>query len=172
MMTRTYTAAAPVDKRTITVYVNTDKVGWTAVNFWTWGGDDSHSPSNKSWPGDKVSNTITVSGKNWYSKQYTINGDDDFVNFVFSTGSGSPQTIDINNVTTDKFFEISTEKNSEGKYLYNDVTNQYTGIEEVIANSQKLKANTRYYDLTGRRLNGQPTKKGLYIVNGRKVVLK
>ena len=171
VVTRTYTAAAPVDKRTITVYVNTDKVGWTAVNFWTWGGDDSHSPSNKNWPGDKVGNSVTVSGKNWYSKQYTINGDDDFVNFVFSTGSGSPQTIDINNVTTDKFFEISTEKNSEGKYLYNDVTNQYTGIEEVIANSQKLKANTQYYDLTGRRLNSQPTKKGLYIVNGRKVIL-
>lgn len=170
VVTRTYTAAAPVDKRTITVYVNTDKVGWTSVNFWTWGGDDSHSPSNKNWPGDKVSNTITISGKNWFSKQYTINGDDDFVNFVFSTGSGSPQTIDINNVTTDKFFEISTEKNSEGKYLYTDVSNQYTGVEEVIANSQKLKANSLYYDLSGRRLNGQPTKKGLYIINGRKVV--
>ena len=73
-------------------------------------------------------------------------------------------------LTTDKFFEISTEKNSEGKYLYNDVTNQYTGIEEVIANSQKLKANTQYYDITGRRLNSQPSKKGLYIVNGRKVI--
>ena len=170
VVTRTYTAAAPVDKRTITVYVNTDKVGWTSVNFWTWGGDDSHSPSNKNWPGDKVSNTITISGKNWFSKQYTINGDDDFVNFVFSTGSGSPQTIDINNVTTDKFFEISTEKNSEGKYLYTDVSNQYTGIEEVTANSQQLKANSLYYDLSGRRLSGQPTKKGLYIINGRKVV--
>lgn len=170
VVTRTYTAAAPVDKRTITVYVNTDKVGWTSVNFWTWGGDDSHSPSNKNWPGDKVSNTITISGKNWFSKQYTINGDDDFVNFVFSTGSGSPQTIDINNVTTDKFFEISTAKNSEGKYLYTDVSNQYTGIEEVTANSQQLKANSLYYDLSGRRLSGQPTKKGLYIINGRKVV--
>ena len=178
IVTRTYTAAAPVEKKTITVYVNTDKVGWTAVNFWTWGGDDTHSPANKSWPGDKVSNTVTVSGKNWYSKQYTINGDDDFVNFVFSTGSGSPQTIDINNVSTDKFFEISTEKNSEGKYLYNDVTGQYTGIEEVIANSQKPTANSQCYDLQGRRLSSltshphSPLGKGLYIVNGRKVVRK
>lgn len=178
IVTRTYTAAASVEKKTITVYVNTDKVGWTAVNFWTWGGDDTHSPANKSWPGDKVSNTVTVSGKNWYSKQYTINGDDDFVNFVFSTGSGSPQTIDINNVSTDKFFEISTEKNSEGKYLYNDVTGQYTGIEEVIANSQKPTANSQCYDLQGRRLSSltshphSPLGKGLYIVNGRKVVRK
>ena len=170
IVTRVYTAAEPVDKRTITVYVNTDKVGWTSVNFWTWGGDDSHSPSNKNWPGDKVTTTTSISGKKWYSKQYTINGNDDFVNFVFSTGSGSPQTIDINNVTTDKFFEISTEKNSEGKYLYTDVSNQYTGIEEVIANSQQRKANSQYYDLTGRRLSGQPTKKGLYIINGRKVI--
>ena len=92
------------------------------------------------------------------------------MNFVFSTGSGSPQTVDINNITTDKFFEISTEKDSGGKYLYQDVTDVYTGIEGIVANSQQLKANTQYYDLSGRRLNGQPTKKGLYIVNGRKIV--
>ncbi len=170
VVTRVYTAAAPVEKRTITVCVNTDKVGWTSVNFWTWGGDDTHSPANKNWPGDKVSSTVAVGGKQWYSKQYTISGDDDFVNFVFSTGSGSPQTVDINNITTDKFFEISTEKDSGGKYLYQDVTDVYTGIEGIVANSQQLKANTQYYDLSGRRLNGQPTKKGLYIVNGRKIV--
>ena len=29
-----------------------------------------------------------------------------------------------------------------------------------------------WYTLDGRRLNGKPTKKGIYIVNGRKVVIK
>jgi hypothetical protein len=29
-----------------------------------------------------------------------------------------------------------------------------------------------WYDLNGRRLFGKPTAKGLYIVNGRKVVIK
>ena len=44
IVTRTYTEPAPVVKTTINIYVNTDKVGWTTVNFWSWGGDDSHSP--------------------------------------------------------------------------------------------------------------------------------
>ena len=180
IVTREYRQPAPTNKRTITVYVNTDNVGWTAVNFWTWGGDDSHSPANKNWPGDKVTTTTNISGKNWYSKQYTINDDDDFVNFVFSTGSGSPQTVDINNVSTDKFFEISTEKNSEGKYLYNDVTDQYTGIQIVkaINTSNSL---VKVYTLDGRMLRQLPAgtsiqdamgtlPHGLYLINGKKYV--
>ncbi len=29
-----------------------------------------------------------------------------------------------------------------------------------------------FYDLNGRKLQGKPTKKGVYIMNGRKVVVK
>ena len=32
--------------------------------------------------------------------------------------------------------------------------------------------NAIYYDLSGRRINGQPTEAGIYIVNGKKVVIK
>ena len=32
--------------------------------------------------------------------------------------------------------------------------------------------NTPYYDLLGRQLNGKPTKKGIYINQGRKIVNK
>ena len=35
-----------------------------------------------------------------------------------------------------------------------------------------LTADAVYYDLSGRRVSGQPTEKGIYIVNGRKVVIK
>ena len=31
---------------------------------------------------------------------------------------------------------------------------------------------TPWYDLNGRRLNSQPTKKGLYIRNGKKVIIR
>ena len=30
----------------------------------------------------------------------------------------------------------------------------------------------QYYDLQGRTVNGQPLKKGLYIQNGKKVIVK
>jgi hypothetical protein len=47
--------------------------------------------------------------------------------------------------------------------------NEVTAIQTV-ANGQQLKANGQYYDLQGRKV-AQPAK-GLYIVNGRKVVVK
>jgi len=168
IVTRTYTEPVPVEKKTIDIYVNTDNVGWTAVNFWTWGGDDSHSPVNGNWPGDKVTSTTTIGGKQWYTKQYVINGDDDFVNFVFSTGTGSPQTVDINNIKNTTYFEISTEKEGD-KYLVNDVTGTYTDINEV----RNQQSNTRkdIYDLQGRKVTSLQSK-GIYIVNGKKVVIK
>ena len=168
IVTRTYTEPAPVEKKTIDIYVNTDKVGWTGVNFWTWGGDDSHAPAAGKWPGDKVSTTTIVGGKQWYTKQYVINGNDDYVNFVFSTGTGTPQTVDVNNITTTKYFEISTEKDGT-KYLVNDVTGSYTDIREV--RNQKSEARKDIYDLQGRKVTSLQ-RKGIYIVNGKKVVIK
>ena len=45
---------------------------------------------------------------------------------------------------------------------------------EVITsiNSAKVDANSVWYDMKGRKLEGKPTKKGVYVVNGRKVVIK
>ena len=180
IVTRSYSNPVPTEKKTITVYVNTDNVGWSNVNFWTWGGDDSHSPSSGKWPGDKVSTTTTVSGKQWYSKQYVINGDYDFVNFVFSTNTGSPQTVDFNNVTTDKYFEISAQKTSDNKHLVDDVTSQYTDIQLVKANTPS-NASVKVYTLDGRMLRQLPAgtnvsdaigtlPHGLYLINGRKYV--
>ncbi len=44
--------------------------------------------------------------------------------------------------------------------------------EKGIVNSKKLATATEWYSLDGRRLSGKPTKKGVYINNGRKVVIK
>jgi alpha-amylase len=166
IVTRTYTQIAPTEKRNITIYVNTDKVNWSFVNFWSWGGDDSHSPANKNWPGDKVTTTTSVDGKNWYTKQYTINSDDDFVNFVFSTNTGSPQTIDVNNVTTDKFFEVAAEMEGS-KHKVNDVTSSYTGIEAIFNKTDDKPA--RIFTLDGREVKNP--RRGIYIINGKKVVI-
>ena len=139
------------------------------VNFWTWGGDGSHAPASTSWPGDKVSTTTTINGKQWYSKQYNINSEIDFVNFVFSTGTGSPQTVNVVNISEDKFFEILNEKDGSN-YKVNDVTSTYTGIE-AIRTTPSTKDNV-IYDLQGRKVSKEQLKKGLYIVNGKKVVIR
>ena len=50
---------------------------------------------------------------------------------------------------------------------------EQTGItDQPILNSQFSNLNSEWYTLDGRRLSGKPTTKGLYIVNGRKVVVK
>lgn len=161
IVTRNFTISTP---QIITVYVNTDNVGWPTVNYWTWGGDGSHAPKNSSWPGDKVTDKKTIKGKQWYYKEFSMHGSDDFVNFVFSTGSGSPQTIDINNINADTFFEISTEKEGS-KNKVKDVTSEYTGVEGVKVDNDAAPA---YYDLQGRRVLNP--NRGLYIVKGRKVL--
>ena len=173
--TRTYTFNK-FEKQEITIYVNADKVSWTAVNFWSWGGDGSHAPKNSSWPGDKITETTTIGGKSWFSKKFTINSEDDAVSFVFSTGTGSPQTVDVTNVTKTSYFEISTDKDGD-KYKVNDVTGTYTGIRAVKADSEDV---TKVYTLDGRlvrtvgknadALSGMA--KGIYIVNKKKFIVK
>jgi hypothetical protein len=164
-------------KYDITVNVNVDQVGWSSVNFWTWGGDGSHAPKSGNWPGDKVTTTTTVGGKKWYTQTYTINEEDDAVSFVFSTGSGSPQTVDIADVTTDKYYEISSSKDGD-KHKVNDVTDSYaTGIRNVLRSQEE---DMKVYSLDGRLLrtakNGSDAlnglNKGVYIINGKKVIIK
>ena len=45
-----------------------------------------------------------------------------------------------------------------------------TGIDYQIVNSKS--SNSKWFDLSGRQLDGVPTAPGLYIVNGRKVIIK
>ena len=50
------------------------------------------------------------------------------------------------------------------------VFEEATGVNEVIG--VKEVNDGSWYDLNGRKLNGMPTKKGVYILNGKKVVVK
>lgn len=182
MITRHYTVTA-FQPHEITVCVNADNVGWSRVNFWSWGGDGTHSPVNGSWPGDNVTTTKTVGGKTWYYQTYTMNSSDDCVCFVFSTASGSPQTVDVNNVSKDSYFEISSTSEG-GKYKVDDVTDKYaTSIGGIVADKAEGRTFAGVYTIDGRLVrhtSGCVTAddavsglaKGLYIVNGKKVVVK
>ena len=141
------------------------------MNFWTCGGDDTHAPQNGNWPGDNVTQTKSVAGKNWFYKTFTLNSDDDFVNFVFSTGNGSPQTVDIENVRTDKFFLIVNEQEG-GKYKVSDVTGD-TGIP--VFTTPTSPSSSYIFTLDGRRVNTTTTDglpRGIYVKDGKKIVVK
>ena len=46
-----------------------------------------------------------------------------------------------------------------------------TGVDTSLVNSKEMNSG-KWYDLKGRKLNGKPTRKGTYILNGKKVVIK
>ena len=52
------------------------------------------------------------------------------------------------------------------RIVFDDET---TGIRE---NSQRILTENVYYTIDGRKLHGKPTKRGLYIYNGKKIVIK
>lgn len=164
----------------ITIHVNADKVAWSPVYFWTWGGDGSHLPTNAAWPGDAVTATKTVNGKTWFYKTFQMNSSADYVNLVLAKNS-STQTIDISNITTDKFLEISTSKNGEGKYLFNDVTGVVTAVEGITSDADsQAAARANVYGIDGRMVRQgvlmkdalKNLEKGVYIVAGKKYIVR
>lgn len=172
VITRKYVIDTTVfEPYTIKVYVNIDKAGWgnlESINFWTWGGDGSHAPANSSWPGDAVSKKETVNGKTWFVKEFTINSETDFVDFVFSKASGSPQTVDISNINQTKFYEVSSTQ-AGGKNELVDVT-AATGIEKIASNASKSAKSAVVYNLAGQRVGNDY--KGIVVKNGKKYIAK
>ena len=166
----------------IKVYVNLDKVGWTKINRWSWGGDGSHN-SVKAWPGDQMTTTTTIAGKKWYEYATSINTATDEVSFVFSTGTGDPQTVDVPQVKHTTYLEVQNEKSGD-KYMVKDVTEQITsGVNAIVADNAAATAPTHVVALDGRTVRtfskhvsteeatlALPA--GLYIVNGKKVVVE
>ena len=174
VITRSYKVTAPVPftPETIRVYVNTEQVNWKAyVNYHSWGG--THTAT--SWPGDKVTLKTTLNGKTWFYKDYTLTKADDYVNFVFSIGSASNasdnQSLDIERVKKTSYFVISSTKEN-GKYVVNNVTSEVLGIEGVEVDTKQSRGDKYYYTLSGQRLTGKPSLRGVYIHAGKKIVVK
>ena len=169
------------EPKTITVYcrVGEGVSGWTTMNYWTWS-DFGHAPANTSWPGDRITATKTVDGYTWYYKEYTLTSEDDYVNFVFSNGTGTPQSVDVNNVQDTKYFVIRNQKDGAGHYYVDDVT-ATTSIDYLRSTLNPQSSTLKIYTVDGRLLRSIPAgasasdainslPRGIYIVNGKKVV--
>lgn len=169
------------EPKTITVYcrVGDGVTGWTSMNYWTWS-DFGHAPTNTSWPGDRITDTKQVDGKTWYYKDFILTSEDDYVNFVFSNGNGSPQSVDVENVNATKFFVIRNEKNAQGHYLIDDVSSA-SSVECINTVTDNQSSPLNVYTTDGRLLRRLPAgtsesdalnslPRGMYIVNGKKLV--
>ena len=128
---------------------------WGSQIFtWAWmKGGDGKDYVDTSWPGAPATQIGIADNGNkvfkWVSAKTTA------PDYIIFSGGGS-QTADLTFV-------------NGGYYTKDGKQDVVTGIEAVTV-SQPSAANARWYDLQGRRLDGQPTTKGLYIRNGKKVI--
>ena len=177
IITRTYKVTEPAafEPYDITVYANADKVGWNnGINFWAWCESPSENLTQKgAWPGDKVTQYKEIDGKKWYYQTYRIKSKDYAVSFVFSTGTGSPQTVDYTDVTQDAYLEIQSTKDGAGHYYINNVTSDMpTGIANSPILDKDKQADNTWYTLSGMKMNTKPRQAGIYIHQGKKTVVK
>ena len=176
ILTRTYKVEKPAafDPYDITVYANADKVGWTSgFNFWAWCDSPKENLTVKNaWPGDKITQYKEIDGKKWFYQTYKIKSRNYMVSFVFSTGTGSPQTVDFTNINKDTYLEVQNEKN-DGKYTIKDVTANIpsTGISSPIVDNTASKDNA-WYTLSGMKMMQKPNQPGIYIHQGKKMIIK
>ena len=100
----------------------------------------------------------------WFTAPKSVNVGDGYTlykdEFVMVSSGTLPAGI--------AFLPESSAINAPRLFIY---TTETTGIDASLVNSEEVN-NEGWYDLEGRKLSGKPDKKGLYIHNGRKVVIK
>ena len=138
---------------------------WTnTIQCWAWSDSPSENFTGGNWPGVACDELGTAANGNkvwkwtWDGKKQKNSSATKPAMIIFNN-SGAPQTADL-------AFTQGGYYNKDG--LQGVVTS--TGIQKLsITNGQQ---STDWYDLQGRRLSGKPVVKGIYINNGRKIVLK
>ena len=169
--TYNYTVKA-FEPYTITVYANADQVtNWgSAMYFYAW---NTSGELTEKWPGTAVTATKTLNGKKWYYMDFKIKSKDAIVNIIFNQGKNKKQSVDLNAGNSTKFYEITTTQ-SNGKYTCKDVTSIWapTGIVGTPTISNTTATDNAWYTLSGMKMGKKPAKNGVYIHQGKKVIIR
>lgn len=157
----------PFQPHSATVYVRNEN-SWTRPNFYAWA-----SPSDKqllgSWPGKYITKKTSVEGQLWLTQSFDIPERGYSVNLVVSSGtSGSPQTVDVTGITSDRYLIVTKEKTVDGKFVVQDVTQDI--LTPVSVRQASVPDFVGTYDLQGRRI-AAPMPGRIAIDNGRKVLV-
>lgn len=166
----------PYTDHEATIYVKAAMpAGWASgyVNYWVWSDTDgSNLCNNTKWPGDKITATKTVDGTSWFYRTYNVTKSNHPINIVLSTGTGKPQTVDIEGIENDIYIEVSNEKIGD-KYSYKNVTSEHTsGIKDIHAD--ETEASMPVYNINGQCVGNSTgsLRNGIYVRNGKKFIVK
>ena len=154
VVSRTYTIR-PFVEHTATIYVRNEN-NWTSLNFHAWNNKGNNN-MNGNWPGKIITDTKEVKGYTWNYQTFDITSKDYCVNVVFSSDNGSPQSVDVTEITGDRYFVITTEQRG-GKFVVRDDT-------DVITHLSPLRPTVRpnvWFNVQGQRVE-QPQAGQIYI---------
>lgn len=102
------------------VKIHVNSTSATAPYLYAW--ENNGTKHNGDWPGTQLTATsTTVDGKTWYDWTSTVTP----INIIFNSGNGQPQTVDIKNVSGERFYTIDPSNVTENKFGYDDVTAAY-----------------------------------------------
>ena len=139
---------------------------WTnSIYCWAWTDSPSDNFTGGSWPGVACELLGTAANGNnvwkwtWDGKKQKGSSATKPAKIIFNNND-KPQTDDL-------IFTQAGYYNEEG--LQGVVT--ATAITAPMSQESRV-GSREWYDLQGRRLNGYPSKKGIYIYNGKKTVIK
>ncbi len=105
----------------------------------------------------------TTGGDRYYMLSLNAASDPTSVGFYYARANGAAFT----NGAHKAYLALPAAQAKAFSYLFNETD----GIS-TIPNDKAETANGIWYTIDGKRLNGQPTKKGIYIVDGKKVVIR
>lgn len=156
-----------------TVYVHCDT--WSPLYFYAW---DDNGQLNGGWPGKAATATKVIDNKTWYYQTFDVTGSSYKFNFIFSQ-NGTPQTVDITGINSDKYYELSSTKDGNGKYYVTDVTST-TGINGITTDNSASAKLVKVYTISGQLLRSLPKgtsvqnatdglPHGIYIVDNKKI---
>ena len=136
---------------------------WTSVNCWNW--DNSYNYTTNVWPGTACTKVGTNNGHEVW--KWTFNEADKKTQssgnagIIFNASKNGPQTADLEFVNAGYYSE-------DGELL--GVVPVSTGINSIYADPVKPVDNS-FYTLSGQRVS-KPTQRGIYIHQGKKIIIK